>query len=66
LTGEGDPIRGDFIYSMPGFYLINDMADHKASVKIIASWNVRMLYAGHGKPVLREQFLKKYASQRSS
>ena len=53
LTGDGDLICGDLLASMfrPGLhFMIDDLADAKASLEKLRGKDVRVVYPGHGKP----------------
>ncbi len=60
LTLAGDLFCGDFVYNMPGFNLINDLADHRSSLEKLKKLDIKMVYPGHGKPIPIGKFWKKY------
>ncbi len=60
LTAAGDLFCGDFVYNLPGFGMINDLAAHRSSLEKVRKLDVRMVYPGHGKPLSIERFRKKY------
>lgn len=60
LTDSGELFCGDFIYNLPGFNLINDLADHRASLEKLRKLDFRIAYPGHGKPVTCLRFWQKY------
>jgi hydroxyacylglutathione hydrolase len=60
LTAAEELFCGDFVYNMPGFNLINDLADHKSSFEKVKKLDIKMVYPGHGKPISIEKFCKKY------
>jgi hydroxyacylglutathione hydrolase len=56
LTAVGDLFCGDFLYNMPGFGFIDDLADHRASLEKVKKLNFRTIYPGHGKPFSADRF----------
>lgn len=60
LTASGDFFCGDFIYTIPGFNLINDLAAHRSSFEKVKNLDIKMIYPGHGKAISIEQFRRKY------
>jgi hydroxyacylglutathione hydrolase len=60
LTATGHLFCGDFVYNMPGFNLINDLADHQSSLEKVKKLDIKTVYPGHGKPISIERFRKKY------
>jgi hydroxyacylglutathione hydrolase len=60
LTAGGDLICGDFVYNLPGFGLVNNLEDHRASVEKVKKLGVKRFYPGHGKPISMERFQKRY------
>jgi hydroxyacylglutathione hydrolase len=60
LTASGDLFCGDFIYTIPGFNLINDLAAHRSSFEKLKNLDIKMIYPGHGKPISIEQFRRRY------
>jgi hydroxyacylglutathione hydrolase len=42
LTTAGDLFYGDFIYNVPGFNLINDLAAHRSSLEKVKKLDVKM------------------------
>lgn len=58
LTENGSLICGDLIYNFfkPKFALIDDMASAKESLQKISGPEVKLVYPGHGKPFLMDNF----------
>jgi glyoxylase-like metal-dependent hydrolase (beta-lactamase superfamily II) len=50
LTAAGELFCGDMFYNMPGFRLIDDLADHESSRKKLDGLKIERVYPGHGKP----------------
>ena len=59
LTAAGDLFCGDFVYNIPGFGLINDMADWQSSLAKVRKLDVKNLLPGHGKALSMKDLLKK-------
>lgn len=59
LTEEGELICGDFVYNMPGFQFIDDMADHRKSMEKLKQFKINTIYPGHGKPFPMSKLLKR-------
>jgi hydroxyacylglutathione hydrolase len=60
LTAGGEIFCGDLLYNMPGFSFIDNLVDHRASLKKLRKMDIKTIYPGHGKPFSKQQFLKKY------
>jgi hydroxyacylglutathione hydrolase len=60
LDASGDLFCGDYIYTIPGFNLINDLAEHRSSFEKLKNLDIKMIYPGHGKPISIEQFRRRY------
>jgi glyoxylase-like metal-dependent hydrolase (beta-lactamase superfamily II) len=58
LTQDGNLFCGDLIYNMPGFFFIDDLADHRASMEKLKSHRIDTVYPGHGKPFLMSLYRK--------
>ena len=59
LTAAGDLVCGDLIYHLfgkPGCPYIDDLADFNASIAKLKKLAIKMVYPGHGKPFLMEEF----------
>jgi hydroxyacylglutathione hydrolase len=59
LTASGELFCGDFVYNVPGFGLINDMADWQSSLAKVKKLDVKTFHPGHGKAISMKDFLKK-------
>ena len=60
LTATGDLFGGDLLANLkqPEFWFIDDLAVADASIKKLKSLKINLVYPGHGKPFLMEQFIK--------
>ncbi|MDJ0593234.1 MAG: MBL fold metallo-hydrolase [Pleurocapsa sp. MO_226.B13] len=60
LTASGDLFCGDLLANLnqPEFWFIDDSGAANASIKKLKSLKINLVYPGHGKPFLMEQFIK--------
>ena len=59
LTEDGELICGDFIYNMPGFQFVDDMAAHAESMRKLKRLPIQTVYPGHGRPLPMSALLKR-------
>jgi glyoxylase-like metal-dependent hydrolase (beta-lactamase superfamily II) len=59
LTDDGKLFCGDFVYNMPGFEYIDDLADHVESMEKLIQLKVETIYPGHGKPFPMSVLIKR-------